>query len=198
MADAISGVTLYGEPPLCCTRRSTCSQLYAEESHQGGVEAYVDAMPMKRGGTDTTCLFPWDVCETRAMDENVSGAGFAAVRNVSCEILVAFAVLACVCRSTGALLCAAVVACRIARGIDATGAIEWCRTCPSKLISPVDRTVVSDGVGAVSRTSSPSWPQSYLLSRLSLLQSAGQHSCAWQDLKSHHPCNPPATCHQLY
>ena len=134
MADAISGVTLYGEPPLCCTRRSTCSQLYAEESHQGGVEAYADAMPMKRGGTDTTCLFPWDVCEIRAVDENVSGAEFAAVRNASCEILVAFAVLACVCRSTGALLCAAGVACRIARGIDATGAIEWCRTCPSKLM----------------------------------------------------------------
>ena len=32
MAETISCVTLYGEPPLCCTSCSTCSQLNAEEN----------------------------------------------------------------------------------------------------------------------------------------------------------------------
>ena len=83
---------------------------------------------------DTTCLFAADVCETRAVDEDASGAELAAIRCASRDILLAYAVLACVCCSSGALLCAVRVACRIARGIDATGAIEWCRRCPSKLI----------------------------------------------------------------
>ena len=56
------------------------------------------------------------------------------MRNASRDTLVPSAVVACICCSGGALLCAVKTACRIAEGTYTTGGMERCKRCPSKLI----------------------------------------------------------------
>lgn len=92
-------------------------------------------------GREHTCSFAADFCDTKDVDDEASGAEVAAIRIASREILVACPLLACICCSGGALMLAVKTACRIAKDIGTTGAMEWCIRCPSKLMSPVDHTM---------------------------------------------------------
>ena len=50
-----------------------------------------------RGLVSTTCRFAEEVCDTIAVDEDVSEAEIALVRSPSRDVLMAGAVLACIC-----------------------------------------------------------------------------------------------------
>ena len=111
--------------------------------------------------------------------------------------------LACICCSGGALLDATKTACRIAKGKETTGAMEWCKRCPSKLMFLVDHTM-GDIVAGCPCTQAQAARKLFTalnnrVSRHTFLLIASQHSCAWQNLKSNHPAIHPgsASCNMI-